>query len=108
VDVNLINHVRVMGGTRRDLMRHVLLPSALTWIFASLRACVGFAVIGAIIGEYLGADRGIGWIVQYGESMFDSNMVIAGLLVLMVFVATLDGSLGWLERRFSHWKQKPL
>jgi NitT/TauT family transport system permease protein len=108
VDVNLVNHVRVMGGSRRDLMRHVLLPSALTWIFASLRACVGFAVIGAIIGEYLGADRGIGWIVQYGESLFDSNMVISGLLVLMVFVATLDGSLGWLERRFSHWKQKPL
>jgi NitT/TauT family transport system permease protein len=108
VDVNLINHVRVMGGTRRDLMRHVLLPSALTWIFASLRACVGFAVIGAIIGEYLGADRGIGWIVQYGESLFDSNMVISGLVVLMIFVATLDGSLGWLERRFSHWKQKPL
>ena len=52
VDVNLVNHVRVMGGTRADLMRHVLLPSALTWIFASLRACVGFAVIGAIIGEY--------------------------------------------------------
>ena len=108
VDVNLINHVRVMGGSRRDLMRHVLLPSALTWIFASLRACVGFAVIGAIIGEYLGADRGIGWIVQYGESMFDSNMVLSGLVVLMVFVATLDGSLGWLEQRFSHWKQKPL
>jgi len=108
VDVNLINHVRVMGGTRHDLMRHVLLPSALTWIFASLRACVGFAVIGAIIGEYLGADRGIGWIVQYGESLFDSNMVLSGLIVLMVFVATLDGSLGWLEQRFSHWKQKPL
>jgi NitT/TauT family transport system permease protein len=108
VDLNLINHVRVMGGTRGDLMRHVLLPSALTWIFASLRACVGFAVIGAIIGEYLGADRGIGWIVQYGESLFDSNMVISGLVVLMVFVATLDGSLGWLERRFSHWKQRSL
>ena len=108
VDVNLVNHVRVMGGTRRDLMRHVLLPSALTWIFASLRTCVGFAVIGAILGEYLGADRGIGWIVQYGESMFDSNMVLSGLVVLMVFVATLDASLGWLEQRFSHWKQKAL
>jgi ABC-type nitrate/sulfonate/bicarbonate transport system permease component len=46
--------------------------------------------------------------VQYGESLFDSNMVLAGLAVLMVFVATLDGSLGWLERRFSHWKQKAL
>src|SRR5207245_1556401 len=74
VDVNLINHVRVMGGSRGDLVRHVLFPSALTWIFASLRTCVGFAVIGAILGEYLGADRGIGWIVQYGESLFNSNM----------------------------------
>ena len=108
VDVNLINHVRVMGGSRGDLIRHVLFPSALTWIFASLRTCVGFAVIGAILGEYLGADRGIGWIVQYGESLFNSNMVLSGLVVLMAFVAVLDGSLGWLERRFSHWKQKPL
>jgi NitT/TauT family transport system permease protein len=108
VDVNLVNHVRVMGGSRRDLMRHVLLPSALTWIFASLRTCVGFAVIGAILGEYLGADRGIGWIVQYGESLFDSNMVLSGLVVLMAFVAVLDASLGWLERRFSHWKQKAM
>jgi NitT/TauT family transport system permease protein len=104
VDPNLVNHVRVMGGTRADLMRHVLLPSALTWIFASLRTCVGFAVIGAILGEYLGADRGIGWIVQYGESLFDSNMVLSGLVVLMAFVALLDASLGWLEQRFSHWK----
>jgi NitT/TauT family transport system permease protein len=108
VDVNLINHVRVMGGSRSDLIRHVLFPSALTWIFASLRTCVGFAVIGAILGEYLGADRGIGWIVQYGESLFNANMVLSGLVVLMVFVAALDGSLGWLERRFSHWKQKAL
>jgi NitT/TauT family transport system permease protein len=108
VDLNLINHVRVMGGTRGDLVRHVLFPSALTWIFASLRTCVGFAVIGAILGEYLGADRGIGWIVQYGESLFNSNMVLSGLVVLMAFVALLDGSLGWLERRFSHWKQKAL
>jgi len=108
VDVNLINHVRVMGGSRRDLMRHVLLPSALTWLFASLRSCVGFAVIGAILGEYLGADRGIGWIVQYGESLFDSNMVLSGLIVLMAFVTVLDVSLGWVERRFSHWKQQAL
>src|SRR2546423_12733520 len=78
VDVNLINHVRVMGGTRRDLMRHVLLPSALTWIFASLRACVGFAVIGAIIGEYLGADRGIGGDAPYREPPVPSNQSLCG------------------------------
>lgn len=108
VDLNLVNHVRVMGGSRGDLIRHVLLPSALTWIFASLRTCVGFAVIGAILGEYLGADRGIGWIVQYGESLFNSNMVLSGLIVLMGFVAILDVGLQVLERRFSHWKQKSL
>jgi NitT/TauT family transport system permease protein len=106
VDPNLINHVRAMGGTRKDLVRHVLLPSALTWIFASLRTCVGFAVIGAILGEYLGSDRGIGWIVQYGESLFNSNQVLSGLIVLMGFVVVLDVSLQQLESRFSHWKQK--
>jgi NitT/TauT family transport system permease protein len=108
VDLNLINHVRVMGGARKDLVRHVLLPSALTWIFASLRTCVGFAVIGAILGEYLGSDRGIGWIVQYGESLFNSNMVLSGLIVLMAFVVVLDLGLQRLEGRFSHWKQKAL
>jgi len=108
VDLNLINHVRVMGGSRRDLVRHVLLPSALTWIFASLRTCVGFAVIGAILGEYLGADRGIGWIVQYGESLFNSTMVLSGLVVLMGFVVVLDVAFQQLERRFSHWKQAAL
>jgi NitT/TauT family transport system permease protein len=108
VDPNLINHVRVMGGSRRHLVRHVLLPSALTWIFASLRTCVGFAVIGAILGEYLGSDRGIGWIVQYGESLFNSNMVLSGLVVLMGFVVVLDLALQRLEGRFSHWKQKAL
>lgn len=108
VDPNLVAHVRVMGGSRRDLVRHVLLPSALTWIFTSLRACVGFGVIGAILGEYLGSDRGIGYLVQYGESLFNSNLVLSGLMVLMAFVAVLDSSLQWLERRFSHWKQKAL
>jgi NitT/TauT family transport system permease protein len=108
VDLNLINHVRVMGGSRGDLVRHVLLPSALTWIFASLRTCVGFAVIGAILGEYLGSDRGIGWIVQYGESLFNSTMVLSGLVVLMAFVVVLDVAFQQLERRFSHWKQKAL
>jgi len=106
VDVNLVNHVKVIGGSRRHLVQHVLLPSALTWIFASLRTCVGFAVIGAILGEYLGADRGIGYLVQYGESLFNSNFVLSGLLVLMAFVALLDLGLQWLETRFSHWKQK--
>jgi NitT/TauT family transport system permease protein len=108
VDVNLVNHVRAMGGSRADLIRHVLLPSALTWIFASLRTCVGFAVIGAILGEYLGSDRGIGWIVQYGESLFNSTMVLSGLVVLMGFVVALDVGFQQLERRFSHWKQKAL
>src|SRR3989449_10050533 len=108
VDVNLINHVRVMGGSRGDLVRHVLFPSALTWIFATLRTCVAFGVIGAILGEYLGADRGLRWIVQYGEPLFNSNMVLSGLIMPMAFVAVLDGSLGWLDQRFSHWKQKPL
>ena len=104
VDVNLINHVRVMGGTRRDLMRHVLLPSALTWIFASLRTSVGFALIGAVVGEYLGSHEGMGYVISYAEAMFNATGVLAGLLVLMAAVIAIDLGLKRLDARFSYWK----
>src|SRR2546430_1810065 len=110
VDVNLINHVRVMGGTRRDLMRHVLLPSALTWIFASLRACVGFAVIGAIIGEYVGPDRRFAWPWPCGESMCGADTPTAGLPVVVVRSAANGGAVGWSVRRCparEPWEERP-
>ena len=104
VDRDLINNARILGASPRHLMRHVLLPSALTWIFSSLRTSVGFALIGAVVGEYLGSHEGMGYVISYAESMFNATGVLAGLIVLMVAVTIIDLALKKLDRRFSYWK----
>jgi NitT/TauT family transport system permease protein len=107
VDRDLVNNARILGASPRHMIRHVLLPSALTWIFASLRTSVGFALIGAVVGEYLGAHEGMGWVISYAESMFDSTGVLVGLLVLMAAVIAIDLGLQRLDARFSYWKPVP-
>lgn len=104
VDRDLINNARILGASPRHLMRHVLLPSALTWIFSSLRTSVGFALIGAVVGEYLGAHEGMGYVISYAESMFNATGVLAGLLVLMFAVTLIDLALKKVDKRFSYWK----
>jgi NitT/TauT family transport system permease protein len=104
VDRDLINNARILGATRGHMIRHVLLPSALTWIFSSLRTSVGFALIGAVVGEYLGSHEGMGYVISYAESMFNATGVLAGLLVLMVAVIVIDVGLTKLDTRFSYWK----
>jgi NitT/TauT family transport system permease protein len=107
VDRDLINNARILGASQRDLTRHVFLPSALTWIFSSLRTSIGFALIGAVVGEYLGAHEGMGWLIYFEESMFRSTGVIAGLTILMILVAAMDFGMKALEDHFSYWKPTP-
>ena len=104
VDRDIVNNARILGGSRADLVRHVYVPSAMTWIFSSLRTSVGFALIGAVVGEYLGASEGMGWVIAYAEAQFNSTQVISGLSVLMAVVALMDFGLKRLEEHFSHWK----
>lgn len=104
VDRNIIHHAKILGATRRDLIRHVYLPSAFTWIFSSLRISIGFAVIGAIIGEYMGSMKGIGYVILSAQSFYQIDKIMAGLLVLMILVLLVDGIFRWIERRYSYWK----
>ena len=78
----LIDNVRMLGATERQLVRHVLIPSALTWIFSSLQTSLGFAMVGAVVGEYLGATRGLGYVISQAEGTFDTTGVFAGMTVL--------------------------
>lgn len=104
VDRDIVNNARILGGSRRQLIQHVYVPAAMAWIFSSLRTSVGFALIGAVVGEYLGASEGMGWVISYAEAQFNSTQVIAGLFVLMAVVALMDFGLKQLEEHFSHWK----
>jgi len=104
VDPTLVASARVLGARRADVVRHVLMPSALTWIFSSLRTAVGFALIGAVVAEYFGANAGVGYRIQYSEANFNTAGVFAGLAVLMVLVTLVDTCIVWLQRRLIRWK----
>jgi sulfonate transport system permease protein len=104
VDPTLVANVRVMGASRLAVMRHVLIPSALTWIFSSLRSAVGFALIGAVVAEYFGAQAGVGYRIQWSESQLNTSGVFGGLFILMVLVFLINLFFQWLQRRLLVWK----
>jgi NitT/TauT family transport system permease protein len=104
VDPTLIASARVLGANRIAVVRHVLLPSALTWIFASLRAAVGFALIGAVVAEYFAANAGVGYRIEYSEAQFNTSGVFGGLAILMVLVTLVDMFIRWVQRRLIVWK----
>jgi len=104
VDPNIINNARVLGARQAALTRHVLLPSAVTWILSSLHTSVGFALVGAVVGEYLGSSKGLGYVIQLAEGTFDSTGVFSGMLVLAVVVIVIDFGLTAVENRLLVWK----
>jgi NitT/TauT family transport system permease protein len=104
VDRSIIDNARMLGATRAQLVRHVIVPSALTWIFSSLHVSIGMAIIAVVVGEYLGASRGIGYLIAQAEGAFDTTGVFAGVAVLAAGVLAVGGLVGRLERRLLRWK----
>jgi NitT/TauT family transport system permease protein len=100
----LIDNVRMLGASERQLVRHVLIPSALTWIFSSLQTSLGFAMVGAVVGEYLGATRGLGYVISQAEGTFDTTGVFAGMTVLGLVVVIVSAGVSRLERWLLRWK----
>jgi len=101
----LIDNVRMLGASERQLVRHVLVPSALTWIFSSLHTSLGFAMVGAVVGEYLGSTRGLGYVISQAEGTFDTTGVFAGMTILGGVVVIVSAGVTRLERWLLRWKQ---
>ena len=104
-DPVVIDNVRMLGASERQLVRHVLIPSALTWIFSSLQTSLGFAMVGAVVGEYLGSTRGLGYVISQAEGTFDTTGVFAGMTVLGVVVVIVSAGVTKLERWLLRWKK---
>src|SRR6516162_9980852 len=104
VSPTVLANARMLGMNDRALMRHVYWPSALSWMFSSLHTSVGFAVVGAVVGEYLGSAAGLGYVIQQAEGVFDVAGVFAGMVVLTVFVIAIDGLVTLAERRLLVWR----
>jgi NitT/TauT family transport system permease protein len=104
VSATVLSNGRMLGMSERQLMRHVYWPSALSWMFSSLHTSVGFAVVGAVVGEYLGAAAGLGYLIQQAEGVFDVAGVFAGMFVLSAFVILIDIAVTMVERRLLVWR----
>jgi NitT/TauT family transport system permease protein len=106
VSHTVLANARMLGASERQLLRHVYLPSAMSWVFASLHNSVGLAFVGAVVGEYLGSSRGVGYLILQAEGTFDFNAVVAGIVVLTVFALLLDYAVTLAERRLLVWQPK--
>jgi NitT/TauT family transport system permease protein len=102
----VLANARMLGANRQQLLRHVYLPSATSWVFSSLHTSVGLAFVGAVVGEYLGSSAGVGYLILQAEGSFDINTVMAGILVLTAFALVLDAAVGWVERRLMKWQPR--
>jgi len=102
----VLANARMLGASARQLLRHVYLPSATSWVFSSLHTSVGLAFVGAVVGEYLGSSQGVGYLILQAEGSFDINTVMAGIIVLTAFALVLDGLVGRIERRLMKWQPR--
>lgn len=100
----VLANARMLGMNERQLLRHVYWPAALAWLFSSLHTSVGFAVVGAVVGEYLGSAAGLGYLIHQAEGVFDVTGVFAGMVILMGFVMVIDGIVTLVEKPLLVWK----
>jgi NitT/TauT family transport system permease protein len=104
VDRNLIANARILGASRRQVTWHVVLQSAFTWIIASLHVAFGFALIGAIVGEFLGAQKGLGLLIRTAQGTFDANGVLAAMLIIAVVALIAEYLITLVEHRLLAWR----
>ena len=98
-DKDLLRLMRSLGATRLQAWRKVVIPAALPWILSTLRLNVGFALIGAVVGEYISSERGLGYLVYYSGVLYDLNGVWAGIVALMVVALLMDRGVTEIDRR---------
>jgi NitT/TauT family transport system permease protein len=104
VDRNLLANARVLGASRLQITTNVVLPSALTWIIASLHVAFGLSIIGAIVGEILGAQKGLGLVITTSQNNFNPNGVFAAMLIIALIALTAEGLISLLEKRLLAWR----
>jgi NitT/TauT family transport system permease protein len=104
VDKRLVERVTTLGGGRWDLLREVYLPSVTAWLLGNLKVAVGFAFTGAVVGEFVASTKGLGYLLSFAQSSYNSALMIALVVLIMVFVLLIFALTGWLERRLLRWR----
>jgi NitT/TauT family transport system permease protein len=104
VDRNFIANATILGASRWQVTRQVVLPSAFTWIIASLHVAFGFALIGAIVGEFIGGLQGLGVLIKTAQNTFDANGVWAAMVIMALVALAAEWLITRLEKRLLRWR----
>jgi len=107
-DRNLMANAQILGAKGWQLTRSVVIPSAMSWIFASLHVSFGFAIVGAIVGEFVGARYGIGLLINIAKGSFDSAGMYAAIVIIMVVALFAEYVMSWIENSLAKWRPAPL
>jgi NitT/TauT family transport system permease protein len=108
VDRNYVANATILGASRWQVTRQVVLPSAFTWILASLHVSFGFALIGAIVGEFIGAQRGLGYLIRDSQNTFNANGVWAAMVIMGLVALIAEYLITRLERSLLRWRPRQL
>jgi NitT/TauT family transport system permease protein len=103
-DKYMIANAQILGASPRQVTMAVVIPSAMSWILASLHVSFGFALVGAVVGEFLGAKEGIGLLISTAQGAFNASGVFAAMIVLAVVALIADFLLTSLEKRLLKWR----
>ncbi len=107
-DRNLLANAQILGAKGWQLTRSVVIPSAMSWIFASLHVSFGFAIVGAIVGEFVGARYGIGLLINVAKGSFDAAGMYAAIVIIMVVALAAEYAMTQVENRLAKWRPAPL
>ena len=106
VDQDLVIVTRLLGASERQLLVKVVLPSCIPWIFAGLRLGLAYALIGAVVGEVIVAQAGLGYLISYNAGTFNTTGVFSVLIVLMAISMLLNECMRFVERKLLHWRPR--
>jgi NitT/TauT family transport system permease protein len=104
VDRRFTDLAFVMGANANELFRKVILPASLPHIFLGIKLSIPYALIGAIIGEFVASSAGLGWKIQMETSLYNTTGTMAGLIVMMFIVVAMNSLLAVMERRLLRWQ----
>jgi len=105
VNEKYLHQMQVLGATKNQTFRKVVLPSSLVWVFSSLKLNIGFALLGAFIGEFISAEAGLGYFILKSSGVYDMANVFAGLVCMAFLAIVLSQLLGIIEDKVIFWKQ---
>lgn len=104
VNKEMVDSIRVMGASKGQILLKVIFPSVSPWILAGFKSGLGMSLLGAILGEYVGGNAGLGWLINSSANLFETVRVYSCLLVLAIMVSFMNEGLIKLERRLLRWR----